>query len=264
MIKSPGQSPKPDRLAAFFDAFRLQVRVLPPGAPAGPSTLHVTADASGEAEAVVLTVRGSEAPARSLVSAEVAFGSTRNPLLNSLPDSVRVPLQGESPGLPDTVRAFLAELTAARCGRSHAMDRLGEVIVLMLLRAAIERGAAGPCLLAGLAHPQLHRVLVAMHESPAHAWDTEELARIAGMSRSRFMATFPQVVGTTPMDYLTTWRLQFGQRELLKGGARVKEVARRAGFSSAEAFSRAYARAFGRAPVQEAARRGDAGCRENH
>lgn len=260
MTQSLEASAKPDRLAAFFDAFQLKVRVLEPGmAPSADSSvlysvLYLTAgDAAAPAGAAVLRVRGGGGVAAppALVTAEVDFGSARNPLLNTLPDTVSVPLGSENPALMETARAFLAEASAARCGRRHAMDRLGEVIVLMVLRAAIEGGAARPCLLAGLAHPHLHRALVAMHEAPGHPWDTDALAHRAGMSRSRFMALFPQVIGATPMAYLTAWRVQCGRRELLKGNDKVKAVARRVGFSSAEAFSRAYAREFGVPPAHE-------------
>lgn len=241
---------KIDRLAAFLDACRPSVRVL--SAPAGPlgnaTSLSVASDEAGVAEAVVLDVRGGNAPDRTLVRAEVTFGSVRNPLLASMPDVIRVPLSDGSPALVETVRALVIEVAGVRCGRGYVVERLLEVVLLLTLRAAVETGTAGPGLLAGLAHPQLQRVLVALHEAPAQAWDTEQLARIAGMSRSRFMQLFPQVVGLTPMAYLTRWRVQFGERELLRGGDRIKAVARRVGFSSAEAFSRAYSREFGRPP----------------
>ena len=249
-----GERRRVDRLAAFFEAFPLQVHVVAEGATVLPATsaLHLVAGATGHVESVVLVVRGNASQPRALVSAEVTLGGTSNPLLSALPDVLSVPLDADNRALNDTVRAFLAEASAARCGHLHALNRLGEVIVLMALRAAIEAGSTRPCLLAGLAHPRLHPVLVAMHESPAHGWSIDEMASVAGMSRSRFMALFPQVVGTTPTAYLTRWRLQLGQRELQRGGAKVKAVARHAGFASAEAFSRAYSREFGHAPSDEA------------
>ncbi|MBT2333228.1 helix-turn-helix transcriptional regulator [Variovorax paradoxus] len=254
MIQSLGERNKVDRLAAFFEAYPLQVRVSTEQHENWPATsaLHLLPGDKGEVESVVLSVRGRVAEPRALMTAEVCFGGAGNPLLNTLPDSLAVPICDARPALRDTVRAFLAEAEAARCGHRHALDRLGEVIALMALRAAIEGGAARPCLLAGLAHPQLAPVLVAIHEAPAHHWSIEEMAQIAGMSRSRFMAVFPEVVGTTPMAYLTRWRLQLGQRELRKGGAKVKMVARRSGFASAEAFSRAYTKEYGRAPAEDA------------
>ncbi|MFL5011882.1 MULTISPECIES: AraC family transcriptional regulator [Rhizobium] len=117
-------------------------------------------------------------------------------------------------------------------------------MVLLILRTAIDRGATGPGLLAGLSHPSLYRTLVAMHDAPTRAWNIEDLAAMAGMSRSHFMALFREVVGTTPQAYLTGWHLTVARRKLTKG-AKVKAVARQVGFGSAAAFSRAYFRKFG-------------------
>jgi AraC-like DNA-binding protein len=123
----------------------------------------------------------------------------------------------------------------------------------------IDEGTARPGLLAGLSHPQLFPALVAVHEAPARDWSVEDMSAVAGMSRTRFMALFPRVVGVTPMAYLARWRMVLARRELERGG-RVKLVARRIGYGSAAAFSRAYLRAFGEPPVlarrERAARRG--------
>ncbi len=245
-----------DRLSAFFDAFPLEVRVAEPAGAAGAagpgrSTRYLLPSATEAAGELLLVVRGDTVPQGFLVALAVAFGGAGNPLLNALPDTLSLPISDGEPRLRDMVLALRGELADGRCGHRHALQRLGEVLVLFLLRSAIERGTARPCLLAGLAHPQLHPVLVAMHDAPAHAWRVEELAQAAGMSRSRFMAIFGDVVGTTPMSYLTRWRLQLGRRELNLRGASVKSVARRVGFGSAEAFSRAYQREFGRSPVHD-------------
>lgn len=242
-----------DRLSAFFDAFPLEVK-LPLQTQARTteaSMLYLLQDETGEVAELVLVVRGATTPANATIAVEVGFGGSDNPLLNTMPDSLSLMVDDDQPGLRNIAHAFLDELRGERCGHQQALHRLGEVIVLMMLRSAIECGSARPCLLAGLAHPVLHPVLVALHESPAHSWTVEELADMAGLSRSHFMALFPKIVGTTAMSYLTRWRVQLGQRELRRGNAKVKAVARRVGFSSAEAFSRAYQREFGRSPVDD-------------
>jgi AraC-like DNA-binding protein len=213
--------------------------------------LYLLRHETGQVTQALLSVRGSAAPAGSPVAVEVSFGGSENPLLNTLPDTLCLAVDDDRSGLAHIVRAFLDELNDRRCGHQQALHRLGEVIVLIMLRSAIECGSTRPSLLAGLAHPVLHPVLVAMHEAPAHAWTVDELADRAGLSRSRFMALFPKVVGTTAMSYLTRWRVHLGQRELRRAHAKVKAVARRVGFSSAEAFSRAYHREFGRWPMDD-------------
>ncbi|KGD89162.1 hypothetical protein JL39_23315 [Rhizobium sp. YS-1r] len=62
-----------------------------------------------------------------------------------------------------------------------ALNRLCEVIVLLILRSAIDGGATGLGLLAGLSHPSLHRALVAVHDAPVRAWNSGDLAAVAGM-----------------------------------------------------------------------------------
>lgn len=62
------------------------------------------------------------------------------------------------------------------------------------------------------------------------------------------MASFRETVGTTPSAYLTGWRLMLARRALANGD-KVKAVAQRVGFGSESAFSRAYLRAFGHAPI---------------
>ncbi|CAN7691890.1 helix-turn-helix domain-containing protein [Neorhizobium tomejilense] len=244
MIQSLKILPKVDRLTAFFDAFELEASLEPPPISDGRARLFVIGEPGGPAERIVLHPRGDTSPEPSaLITAAVDFEGTHNPLMNALPDRVVVDVN-DIPTLRDTTAAFMAEALESRCGRSAALNRLCEVIVLLILRSAIDRGATGPGLLAGLSHPALHRALVAMHDAPARAWNSDDLATAAGMSRSHFMALFRDVVGTTPQAYLTGWRLILARRKLDKG-AKVKAVARQVGFGSAAAFSRAFFRKFG-------------------
>jgi AraC-like DNA-binding protein len=247
MIENLMAIQKVDRLSAFFGVFELSASLDPALTADSHARLLVIGPLGGPAEKIVLRLRGETHPAPSiLVTAAVDFGGVHNPLMNALPDQVSVETN-DAPALRDTTAAFVAEALDSRCGRSAALNRLCEVIVLLLLRSAIDRGAARPGLLAGLSHPALHRVLVAMHDAPARAWNAEDLASVAGMSRSHFMALFRKVVGATPQAYLTGWRMTIARRSLSKG-ARVKAVARQVGFGSAAAFSRAYVRAFGEWP----------------
>ncbi|SMF06645.1 transcriptional regulator, AraC family [Trinickia caryophylli] len=255
MIESPestSESPKQDRLSAFFRAFSFSVT------PASSFdavnehadvTLGVLASRD-RADRLVLEAGPSPGPlppGRVVAAVHVSFGGALNPLLGALPRRLSVPLD-EDDALRALADVLVAEARESRCGRQTALARLSEVIVLMILRRAIDAGATGPGLLAGLSHPALHRALAAMHDAPGRAWRMEDLAALAGLSRSRFMALFRETVGTTPSAYLTAWRLVLAHRALTDG-ERVKAVAKRVGFGSASAFSRAYSRRFGHAPA---------------
>lgn len=247
MIYSPILPGKVDRLSAFFNTFDLEVSLDLTTATGTTAHLSILGDESGMANRIILHTGGSiQSDAAVLVIAAVDFGGRSNPLMTGLSELVTVDLT-EAPALRDTAAAFMTEVAESRCGRSAALSRLCEVMLLLVLRSAIDQGDARPGLLAGLAHPLLHRALVAIHDEPARAWNVEDLAREAGMSRSHFMHLFPKVVGMTPAAYLSGWRLTVARRQLA-GGIRIKSVARQVGFGSAAAFSRAYFRKFGSWP----------------
>lgn len=250
MIENPQVLPKVDRLTAFFDAFKLEASLEPSEKDDGRARLHIMGVAGDPAQTIILRPRGDtgcEPPA--LVTAAVDFEGAQNPLMNALPDQVVVDVN-DIPALRDITAAFVTEALESRCGRSAALNRLCEVIVLLILRSTIDRGTTGPGLLAGLSHPSLHRALVAMHDAPTRPWKGADLAAEARMSRSHFMALFREVVGTTPQAYLCVWRLTLARSKLAKG-AKVKAVARQVGFGTAAAFSRAYFRKFGDWPSAE-------------
>ena len=250
MIENPVRPNKVDRLSAFFRAFDLSIQVSDSPVPTADASIVVLGDSQRMPQQLILYTgapQRSAAEIDALVGASVSFGGPLNPLVTALPESVCVDLN-ELPTLHAITRAFVEEALSPRCGQSAAMGRLCEVMLLMILRQVIDGGATPPGLLAGLSHPALHRALVAMHDAPDRPWRVEELACVSGMSRSQFMASFRQTIGTTPAAYLTTWRLVLGHRALV-GGTKIKAVAQRVGFGSASAFSRAYVRAFGYSPI---------------
>jgi transcriptional regulator GlxA family with amidase domain len=86
-----------------------------------------------------------------------------------------------------------------------------------------------------------------MHETPKKSWTLDDLADIAGMSRTRFAAHFRTRIGQTPIEYLTVWRMTVAG-QLLASGKPVKSVAQQVGYQSAAAFSRVFSRVTGQAP----------------
>ena len=88
-----------------------------------------------------------------------------------------------------------------------------------------------------------------MHGDPAHRWTLQELARTAGMSRSTFAERFKRLVGSSPMDYLTRWRMGIASQPLANTNLRVSEIAARVGYVSEFSFSRAFKRMRGMAPT---------------
>jgi AraC-like DNA-binding protein len=96
--------------------------------------------------------------------------------------------------------------------------------------------------LAAIADRHLARALEAMHAAPAQDWTVESLARTASMSRSGFAARFKAVVGLSPLDYLTQWRVYCATRLLLQGDAALSDISRQVGYESVAAFNRVFRR----------------------
>lgn len=181
-----------------------------------------------------------------VVCATVQFGEGVNPVSNSLPDLVMVPLD-TLPGLEPLLDLMFDEAFAEHAGRQGVLDRLCEVLMIRLLRHCISSGLTTGGTLAGMADPRLGRVLEELHAHPAHDWNLPAMASLAGMSRARFAVRFREVTGETPADYLASWRVLTAQR-LLASGALLKQVASEVGYGSTSALARAFLRKQGTSP----------------
>ncbi|HSX95703.1 MAG TPA: helix-turn-helix domain-containing protein [Hydrogenophaga sp.] len=247
MIESPEMARKHDRLAAFLRAFPLSAKQCDSAETA--NLLIIDARGVGEPTHLLYRARFTAAlpeGAALWAAAQVDFGGSGNPLVGALPDELSFSLI-EEPQLRGLSELVVAEAKVSRCGGGTVGARLCEIVVVLAVRRAIANGTVDAGMLAGLAHPRLHKSLVAMHDDPARNWTVAELALIADMSRGQFISTFTSAVGKSPIAYLSGWRLCLGRAEL-RVGRSVKSVSAMVGFSSAAAFSRAYSRAFGVPP----------------
>ena len=182
-----------------------------------------------------------------LVCATVELGGAEgNPIGQGLPALVVLPLASH-PALAPICDLLFGEAFSERGGRQAALDRLFDYLLILIVRHVVESGRVATGVLAGLADPRLAKALTAMHEAPKKSWTLEDLAGIAGMSRTRFAEHFRTRIGQTPIDYLTAWRMTVA-RQFLARGKPVKSVALQVGYRSAAAFSRVFSRVTGQAP----------------
>ncbi|UWR46060.1 AraC family transcriptional regulator [Phaeobacter inhibens] len=235
-----------DRLTTLMERFQLSVRA----AGSGEANLIALADPSGEPVRLLYS-SCDDAPAqphdRVMWAARVDWSGCCNPLIAALPGLVDYDI-ADKPEARNLLRLMRDEADAQRCGAQSVINRLGEVLMVRLLRHQIREGATEPGLLAGLADPRLSRAIVAMHDHPGRLWSNADLAEVAGLSLSRFAEVFAAEVGETPIGYLRRWRLILAHQDLSRGD-RVDAVARRYAYSSPEGFSRAFRKAYGVAPM---------------
>jgi AraC-like DNA-binding protein len=68
------------------------------------------------------------------------------------------------------------------------------------------------------------------------------------MSRSAFAARFKELLGQTPLEYVTEWRMQKAMQLLQQRDKKLIDVARSVGYESGAAFSKAFKRVVGANP----------------
>jgi transcriptional regulator GlxA family with amidase domain len=151
------------------------------------------------------------------------------------------------PELAPALELLFSEANSESPGRQTALDRLFEYLLVLLMRSALKEHLIDSGVLLGLADDRLSKAIEGMHKHPETPWSLEELAQRAGMSRARFAARFRQVVGMTPFDYLTDWRLGVAQTMLRKGGS-LKLIASAVGYTNATALTRVFTRRLGMSP----------------
>ena len=276
-------APQPlDRLSALLERFRVRAQLFHTGALCGFTTfaaepgrgfLHVLR----RGEMVITHRRGTgvaqrievreptlvfypqplahdfhNAPAEGsdFTCASLEFdGGSSHPLVRALPALVVLPLD-QVEGLQESLALLFAEADRVRCGHRLLADRLFEVVLLQLLRWLLDHpqeSGVSRGLLWGLSDPALARALTAVHESPGIPWSLEAMAQQAGMSRSAFAARFKEVLGVTPAEYLSDWRMAIA-KSLLRTGRSVKFIADALGYANASALSRVFAQRVGVSP----------------
>lgn len=82
-----------------------------------------------------------------------------------------------------------------------------------------------------------------------------DVAEIAGISRHHLAHVFGRVMGRSVMGYVRALRLSEAARSLAAGAPEILSVALDAGYSSHEAFSRAFRETFGMTPEEVRAQR---------
>jgi AraC-like DNA-binding protein len=192
---------------------------------------------------VAMSERGA-----TVLSAAVPVGEAAlHPLVGALPAVIAI-AQREMPRPMAAAWALaVSEFEAGACAHAEVLQRLADVLLRQVLRHQLDAARRGTGLLAALSDEALRRALDAMHDHPEHPWTLALLAAQAGLSRTALAERFRAVVGTTPMDYLTAWRLRLARR-LLGQGHTLAETAAAVGYSTPATLSRVFVQRLGHPP----------------
>lgn len=149
-----------------------------------------------------------------------------------------------------TTHFLIEETRRPQPGSAVMIERLLDLMFIQAIREWGAKGANHLGWLSGLRDPLIDRALAAIHENPAGDWTVEALAEIAGLSRSAFAARFGDLVGQTPLRYVSAWRLNLAADYLRTGPMKVAEIAARVGYGSEAALNRAFKAQFEVTPAE--------------
>ena len=172
-------------------------------------------------------------------------------LLGVLPPIVHLRTESDKAALRWSLERMRQEVREQRPGGFLVTQHLAYMMLVQALRLHLEEGLIG-CVgwLSALRDKQMSAAIQSMHDDPAHRWTLQKLAERAGMSRSIFVLKFKQTVGSSPMEYLTRWRMLLAGDRLTNSGDPISIIAPSLGYESESAFSKAFKRVMGCSPRQ--------------
>ncbi len=173
-------------------------------------------------------------------------------LLDALPRFLRIPGQHPSAAvISNTLQLIIPEIMGSQMGAAILTDRLVDVLLILVLRAALEQDRDKDFgWIGALTDPRIGKALALMHRNAAHPWNLEMLCSAVAMSRSAFCKRFSSLVGLAPLDYLLRWRMRIA-RDQLRRGATVAAAALHVGYASESGFRHAFKRLYDESPKRE-------------
>jgi AraC-like DNA-binding protein len=175
------------------------------------------------------------------------------PILAALPRVVTVSLRGvdnRAHWLEASLLHAVEEANSPLPGAEGVLAKLSEVMVVETLRRyAAQLSPEHTGWLSGLRDRAVGKCLALMHETPAHPWTVDSLAREVGTSRSVLAERFTHFVGQAPMQYLGRWRMALATNYLRRSALNLARIAEEVGYETEATFSRAFRREFGVPPA---------------
>jgi AraC-like DNA-binding protein/mannose-6-phosphate isomerase-like protein (cupin superfamily) len=171
-------------------------------------------------------------------------------LLGILPHQIAINKDSNVNHVVNTLAELLSnEALNTTIGSSGAISRLADLMVITALRQHLEAQRDNKlCWLGALEDQRISKAIQLVHESPSSHWSLEGLSSEVGMSRTGFAVKFKRLVGNSPMDYLTEWRMSLAYIDLQNTKASILSIAMDYGYQSETAFSRAFKKITGHPP----------------
>jgi len=172
-------------------------------------------------------------------------------ILQSLPPIVHIRREADKAAMRWSLERMREELRDPQPGGSLIAQQLAYMMLIQALRLHLaDAASAGRGWLSALSDKHMSIAIASMHNDPGYAWTLQSLAERVGMSRSVFALHFREIVGATPMEYLTRWRMLLAADRLKNSLDGLSAIAQSLGYKSESAFGKAFRRVMGCSPRQ--------------
>ncbi len=172
-----------------------------------------------------------------------------NPILEGLQNIMVIPTKDSAQtNLGTIIKLMIAEAEANNASSSAIIDRLSDILFIEAIRTYMQVNEKDRGYLAALKEPRLSKALASFHKTPEQNWTVQTLSEEAAMSRSAFADLFKHMVGMSPMEYVTGWRMQSAYDVLSSDNTSVTQIAENCGYQSEPAFRKAFKKQFGVGP----------------
>jgi AraC family transcriptional regulator, activator of mtrCDE len=171
-------------------------------------------------------------------------------VMSALPDVLHISLAKESKldMLNGIVALLRDEVMELRSGALAIVTFLSQVLFVMALRTYAQREGIPASLLVLLGDNRLSYAILAMLKEPEKPWTVDTLAKQANMSRATFARHFTEKGNMSPMDLLTSLRMQLACGLLETSNLPSASIGERVGYQSESAFAKVFQKKVGCTP----------------
>jgi AraC family transcriptional activator of mtrCDE len=140
------------------------------------------------------------------------------------------------------------ESEALHPGGAAIIGELSTALFTVLLRALMAERGTSQGLLALMGDARLSRAVDAVLRQPAQPWTIASLAAQCNLSRATFARQFTQLSGLTPLELVTSLRMELAARLLSRENLSAERVSEQCGYASQAAFGRVFKQHYGIGP----------------
>ncbi len=172
------------------------------------------------------------------------------PILNVLPKFLHLRLnKNRSHSFQSVLELLALETEQPGLASASMINRLCEMLFIHAIRVYTnESSQENNGWLAGLTDKRHGVTIRLMHNHLERDWTVESMAACAGMSRSAFASKFKAIVGQSPLEYLTQWRVHKASTLIRQSDSNLSEISHAVGYESESAFTKVFKREMGVTP----------------